>query len=291
MLFSSEYFTKAGGSRLSAKITSKPEPEKYPQSWYVNREGEQHGPYDHEHFLQLIKDGSVVADDLVWNDTMEEWATLSDLGIVKQEEPTPEGPPPGQQLDFRALLPPTGKEDGSKVSRFISMFAIITNPGVLLKNHMQRYSWQWALGVSGLAFMLFFVQTSLDVNRAGYADGGYIAGMTFTGLLYGTAGVAFFALLAKILVRSSGQTHTTEWTVKAFGLGYAPALVYTVCGLLANILLGWNTSMTFGIPGVLWATRPMTATLQEMTGGKKVLSLVIVLAFGAILLIAWSLSV
>jgi len=268
-----------------------PEPERQLQSWYVSREGKQYGPYDHEHFLQLINDGNVVADDLVWNDTMENWAALSDLGISKQEEPTPDVPPPGQQPGFGALLPPTGNEGGSRISKFIRMFAIITNPGVLLKDHMQRYSWQWALGVSGLAFTLFFMQTSLDVNRAGYADGGYVARMTSTGLLYGTAGVAFFALLARILVRSSGQTHTTEWTVKAFGLGYAPALVYTVCGLLANVLFGWNTSMTFGIPGVLWATRPMTATLQEMTGGKKVLSLVIVLAFGAILLIAWSLSV
>ena len=282
---------------MSAKKSSKPEPEKHLESWYVNRDGEQHGPYDHEHFLQLIQDGNVVADDLVWNDTMEEWATLSGLNIDKQEAPTPDGSPPEQQPGFKALLPPIGKKSptvkkgGSKISKFISMFAIITNPGVLLKNHLQRYSWQWALGVSGLAFMLFFMQTSLDVNRAGYADGGYIAGMTFTGLLYGTAGVAVFALLAKILVRSSEKTHTTEWTVKAFGLSYTPALVYSVCGLLANIFFGWNTALTFGIPGVLWATRPMTATLQEMTGGKKVFSLVIALAFGAILFIAWSLSV
>jgi hypothetical protein len=276
---------------LSAKKSTKPEPEKHPESWYVNRDGEQHGPYDHEHFLQLIQDGNVVADDLVWNDTMEEWAPLSGLGIVKQEAPTPDVSPPVQQPGFKALLPPTGKKGGSKFSKFISMFAIITNPGILLKNHLQRYSWQWALGVSGLSFMLFFMQTSLDVNRAGYADGGYMAGMTFTGLLYGTAGVAFFALLAKILVRSSEKTHTTEWTVKAFGLGYAPALVYSVCGLLANIFFGWNTALTFGIPGVLWATRPMTATLQEMTGGKKYISLVITLVFSFMIIFGWSLFV
>jgi hypothetical protein len=276
---------------LSAKKTTKPGPEKHPESWYVSRDGEQRGPYDHEHFLQLIQDGNIVADDLVWNDAMEEWATLSTLGLIKQEVPAPDVSPSAQQSGSKALLPPTGGKSGSKISRVISMFAIITNPGILLKNHLQRYSWQWALGVSGLAFMLFFMQTSLDVNRAGYADGAYIIGMTFTGLLYGTVGVALFALLAKLLVRSSGKTHTTEWAVKAFGLGYAPALVYTFCGLLANIFLGWNTAITFGIPGVLWATRPMTATLQEMTGGKKILSLVIALTFGLILFLAWSLSV
>jgi hypothetical protein len=282
---------------LSAKKTSKPEPEKHPQSWHVSRENEQFGPYDHEHFMQLIRDGNVVADDLVWNDTMEDWLPLSKLGILKEETPIPVGLSPGQQPGFKALLPPvgkkgaTGKKGGSKFSKFISMFAIITNPGILLKNHMQRYSWQWALGVSGLAFMLFFMQTSLDVNRAGYADGGYIAGMTFTGLLYGTAGVAFFALLAKILVRSSEKMHTTEWTVKAFGLGYAPALVYSVCGLLANIFFGWNTALTFGIPGVLWVTRPMTATLQEMTGGKKFISLIITLVFSFMIIFGWSLFV
>jgi len=276
---------------LSAKKTTKKEPEKHPESWYLSRDGEQHGPYDHEHFLQLIQDGNIVADDLVWNDAKEEWATLSTLGLIEQEVPAPDVSPPAQQPGPKVLLPPTGKKGGSKISKFISMFAIITNPGILLKNHLQSYSWQWALGVSGLAFMLFFMQTSLDVNREGYADGGYIAGMTFTGLLYGTAGVAFFALLAKILVRSSEKTHTTEWTVKAFGLSYAPALVYSVCGLLANIFFGWNTALTFGIPGVLWATRPMTATLQEMTGGKKILSLVIALTFGLILFLAWSLSV
>jgi hypothetical protein len=276
---------------LSAKKTTKKEPEKHPESWYLSRDGEQHGPYDHEHFLQLIQDGNIVADDLVWNDAKEEWATLSTLGLIEQEVPAPDVSPPDQQPGSKVLLPPTGKKGGSKISKVISMFAIITNPGILLKNHLQRYSWQWALGVSGLAFMLFFMQTSLDVNREGYADAGYIIGMTFTGLLYGTVGVALFALLAKLLVRSSVTTHTTEWTVKAFGLGYAPALVYSVCGLLANIFLGWNTALTFGIPGVLWATRPMTATLQEMTGGKKILSLVIALTFGLILFLAWSLSV
>ncbi len=276
---------------MSAKKISKPVPAQQKETWYLSRDGEQHGPYDHEHFLQLIQAGNIVANDLVWNESMGDWAALSTLGIIKQDAPTSDVPPPVPQPGFKALLPPTGKKGGSKISKFISMFAVITNPGILLKNHLQRYSWQWALTVSGLAFMLFFMQTSLDVNRAGYADGGYIAGMTFTGLLYGTAGVAFFALLAKLLVRSSVTTHTTEWTVKAFGLGYAPALVYSVCGLLANIFFGWNTSMTFGIPGVLWATRPMVATLQEMTGGKKILSWIIALAFGLILFLAWSISV
>jgi len=276
---------------LGAKIISDTKSGKHPESWYVSRDGEQHGPYDHEHFLQLIQAGNIVANDLVWNESMGDWAALSTLGIIKQEAPKPDVPPPVPQPGSKALLPPTGKKGGSKISKVISMFAIITNPGILLKNQMQRYSWQWALSVSGLAFMLFFMQTSLDVNRAGYADGAYIAGMTLTGLLYGTAGVAFFALLAKLLVRSSVKTHTTEWTVKAFGLGYAPALVYSVCGLLANIFFGWNTSLTFGIPGVLWATRPMMATLQEMTGGKKIFSLIIALTFGLILFLAWSFSV
>lgn len=252
------------------------------KTWWVNRNGETYGPYDRDWMLDNIKNGSLVSSDLVWSPSLEKWSSLENKTalfpeLVDSKAPQPAAGPITQKTGF--------------LSRFMRMFMVVLNPGGLLKYHLKSYSWSWALSVSGLAFMLFFLQTSLDISRAGEAGGGYVAGMVFTGILYGTLGVSLFALIAWLLVRAWGSQHPAEWAVKAFGLGYAPALVYTTTGLLANLFLGWNTSMSFGIPGVLWATMPMMAALREMTGGKKLVSLLIALCFAFLVFMSWSLLV
>ncbi|RQD72791.1 MAG: DUF4339 domain-containing protein [Candidatus Syntrophonatronum acetioxidans] len=249
------------------------------ESWYLNRQGNRHGPYDQAQLIQLIREGNILPQDMVWNPSLDYWHAVKDIADLSQELPGA-----ARQGETKTSQ---GQSTGFK--RFLTMFLMVLNPGMLLKAHLQRYSWQWALSVSGIAFMLFFIQTSLDIHRTGEVGEGYVLGMAFKGILYGTVGISFFALLAWWLVRNAWKSqHPADWAVKAFGLGYAPALVYTTCGLLANIFLGWNTSLTFGIPGVLWATRPMMAALKEMTGGKKVVSLLMSVFFGLLLFMGWS---
>ncbi len=241
-----------------------------PDTCYISRQGEVYGPYSWQEILNNISDKTVSVNDLVWDSSSNEWKPIRYIFANNET---------GNETGNK-------KEERSKFSRFWGMFLMVLNPGVLLKSHLQRYSWQWALSVSGLAFMLFFIQTSLDLYGGGVTISGIF--IAIIGFIYGTLGVFLFAMMAWLIVKVWGNHHPAKWTVKAFGLGYSPALVYTTSGLLFNVFLGWNTALTFGIPGILWATRPMMATLKEMTGGKRIVSLLISVFFGFMIFMGWS---
>ena len=172
---------------------------------------------------------------------------------------------------------------GQRVTHILKM---CVNPGATLQQHLADYSWPWAFGISGLAFTLFFMQTGLDLFRQG---AGFIrvAELTIIGALYGTVGVASLAGIAWMGSKPADGTHTYEWTLRAFGLSYSPTLIYVVCGLAANVLLGWNTSVAFGITGALWAMNPMNAAIKEMTAGKTGTSIVLTSLCGGLLLLGW----
>jgi hypothetical protein len=170
-----------------------------------------------------------------------------------------------------------------------AVLMMMVNPGGVLKGMLHQVAPPLALGVSGLAFCLFFLQTGLDMNRVGSGNLLGAATLAGIGLVYGTAGVAFVAALAWLVSRPLGGTGTLGWTVRAFGLGYSPTLVYVVLGVLANLVLGWNTSLAFGVTGVLWALGPMVATLREILGGRIMPSIVLATVCGGALLLGWTL--
>ena len=64
--------------------------------------------------------------------------------------------------------------------------------------------------------------------------------------------------------------------------------MYGLLGLLANLLLGWNTALAFGITGVLWALGPMLAAVKELTAGKTWVSIVVSTVCGALVLLGWA---
>ncbi len=55
-----------------------------------------------------------------------------------------------------------------------------------------------------------------------------------------------------------------------------------------SIVLGCNTSIAFGVTGVLWAIGPMMYTIRELTGGNHRLSIPISSLVGVIVLLSWS---
>lgn len=136
--------------------------------------------------------------------------------------------------------------------------------------------------------MLFFLQTGLDLFRGG---SGFIRviELAIVGAVYGTVGVGLLAGIAWLGSKSANGTCTYGWTVRAFGLSYSPTLVYVVFGLAANVLLGWNTSVAFGITGALWAMNPMNAAIKEMTAGKTGVSIALTSVCGGLLLLGWGL--
>ena len=175
---------------------------------------------------------------------------------------------------------------GERVKHMLMFFV---NPGSILKHHLAEYPWPWALGISGLAFMLFFLQTGIDLFRVNKITTIGVAGLAFAGIVYGTVGVSLLAGVAWLGARSASTTCTYGWAVRAFGLSYSPTLVYVVIGLAANLLLGWNTSVAFGITGALWAMNPMNVAIREMTAGKTGVSIVLTSLCGGLLLFGWAL--
>jgi len=171
----------------------------------------------------------------------------------------------------------------------LALLSFMMNPGGMLKSRMEAYGWPWALLVSGTAFFLFFLQTGLDLARAGHADTVRVASLAAIGLAYGTIGVVVLGALAWLLARPfSADAGTAGWVIRSFGLGYAPALVYGVLGLSANLFLGWNTAVAFGITGALWALGPMTATVREMITDKPWVSATLATFCGGLLLFGWA---
>jgi hypothetical protein len=189
------------------------------------------------------------------------------------------------------------------LARARTILGMFVNPGAALSGALAEGSPVFALAVSGTAFGLFFLQTGIDQARAGQAAipplglGAPLGVLALAGIgaLYGTVGLAVVALAAWCLVRlltgvlKLGSTPGPGTTVRAFALGYAPALVYGVVGIVLSLLLGWNTAIAFGITGVLWAIGPAIATLRRMLGGHIWPAILIATLVGGAMLAGWSL--
>lgn len=68
--------------------------------WYYAKDGSQHGPVAEAELLEMIRDGSVRASDLVWKDGMPEWKPVAQLpplataAISTPPPAAPDSPPP-----------------------------------------------------------------------------------------------------------------------------------------------------------------------------------------------------
>lgn len=227
--------------------------------------------------------------------------------LVAEEKPMAEAPPPprrGATEPPAALTvvlaepPPPPKREPPPVppaalhfsplavlkALLLSMF----NPRRVLVNLLGEVTTPVALIISGLAFLLFFLQTGLDMLRVGNAQLGQVIGLSFMGLGYGIIGVAALAALAWLICRPLGNPHPLGWTVGAFGISFSPALVYLVIGLLFNLFFGWNTALVFGVTGVLWALPCLVAAIQEMLPNRLVIVIALATVCGGILLYGWT---
>ncbi len=168
------------------------------------------------------------------------------------------------------------------------IFAMMASPRSVLAEHVEDLSWPAALAIPLLAFGSLFLQSGLDLYRAGDSDSSIVVGLTVVGALLGAIGVPLLALLAWLLVLPFDRSRNLGWAVRAFALAYSPALIYGACGLAANVFLGWNTAVAFGITGVLWAISPLFAAVREMSGDRRRLSLAVASVVGAVVLAVWS---
>jgi hypothetical protein len=170
-------------------------------------------------------------------------------------------------------------------------FATMAAPGAVLRRHAASMPAPLALAVSGSAFALFFAQTAIDLHRGGPWDAAALVSLLLlvgSGAAIGSVGVGLLALLAFALSRPFAAEATLGWTLRAFGLAYSPTLVYALCGLLVQLLLGWPTAIAFGVTGYLWALGPLHAAIGELTGQRAWPSALLTTLIGAVLLLAWA---
>jgi len=170
-----------------------------------------------------------------------------------------------------------------------AVFIMMINPNVVLKKMVGRIPWPFSLAISALAFMLFFMQTGLDLMRIGLKGSGFVVLLSVEGLLFGSLGIALLAMIAWGITRVFKGNKPLGWAISAFGLGYCSTLIFTILGMFFSLLLNWNTSVAFGVSGVLWATGPMIASIKEMSRDNTALSVIVATICGGLLLLGWAL--
>jgi hypothetical protein len=166
---------------------------------------------------------------------------------------------------------------------------MMINPGAVLKKTVAGIPWPFSLAISALAFMLFFMQTGLDLMRIGLKGIGFVVQLSVEGLLFGSLGIALLAMIAWVITRLFKGNKSLGWALSAFGLGYCSTLIFTILGMLFSLLLHWNTSVAFGVSGVLWATGPMIASIREMSRDNTALSVIVATICSGLLLLGWAL--
>lgn len=172
---------------------------------------------------------------------------------------------------------------------FRAALTMMLNPGAVLKKTVSKIPWPFSLSISALAFMLFFMQTGLDLMRIGLKDIKFVLLLSFEGFLFGSVGIALLAVIAWGLTKVFKGNKSIGWAISAFGLGYCSTLIFTILGLFFSLVLHWNTSVAFGVTGVLWATGPMIASIKEMSRGSTTLSVIVATICSGLLLLGWSL--
>lgn len=161
------------------------------------------------------------------------------------------------------------------------------DPAGLIARHLDGLGVLPALAVSGLAFGTISLQAALDLARTSAWDSSALTLLVLRGTLLGTVGVALVAVVAWVLSRPFAASQGLGWTVRAFGGAYGNALVYGLFGLALNLFLGWNTAVSCGVTGLLWALGPLFVAVRELAGGRGAVAALLSGISGALLLIGW----
>jgi len=179
--------------------------------------------------------------------------------------------------------------ENNKQSLLRTIFGMMINPSGVIKNAMLSTKWYLSVIISAVAFGLFFIQTGLDLYKTGQKGIDFVYFSAGTGVLYGMIAIPVIGFFIWIILKLTKSDKSLKTTISSFCLSYSGALIYGLLGIVFSVVLGWKTSVAFGVTGVLWAIGPMIIVIREMTDGKNALSIPIATAVSAIVLISWSL--
>jgi hypothetical protein len=169
----------------------------------------------------------------------------------------------------------------------MALLRVMVDPGVVVRTALPARGILWSLLVPAAAYALLFLQTGLDLAHAGSAGPWRVVALAGIGLAYGAAGVPALAALCWLLSGAREGARGLSKVMQSFAFSHGTALVYVALGLLANLLLGWNTSLCFGITGVLWAFSPLTGALLVLCGGRKLPAILLATLVAGLLLLGW----
>lgn len=233
--------------------------------WFFTSRGTQHGPYPLEQIQQLVREGKIGLGDYFWDPLLGRWNSF-------------------EQTPSLSSLLRTGSETDQKPP---NLFAAFLNPGLLIKNNLQGQPWPLAFLVSGFAFIFFFLQVGLDLHRSGAISAGQALALASVGLVYGTLGVSLLAYITWLLASVFKSNCSLTWALQAFALSFAPTMIYVSFGLVANLFFDWNSSIAFGVTGVVWALIPISNVTNTLVEGRKTISIALTTLSGLILLFSW----
>lgn len=169
-----------------------------------------------------------------------------------------------------------------------TILGMMISPGPTVKKALSGRQWYLGLIVSTLAFALFFMQTGLDLYKTGQKGLAFVALSTATGALYGFFVIPVLGVIVWSILKVTKTDKSLKWAISSFCLSYSGALVYGLFGVVFSLVLGWKTSMAFGVTGVLWAIGPMMIGLREMSGGKTGLGVILATLVGSFVLLSWA---
>jgi hypothetical protein len=200
----------------------------------------------------------------------------SPLKVIGEEAPRPQ-----PRLGEVMVQPPVFTFTPLAVIK--ALFLTMFNPRQVMDNLLPPVTTPIALCISGLAFLLFFLQTGMDMHNLGKT-----IGLSLMGLGYGVFGVSCIAAIAWLCCRPFGNHKTVFWAAGAFGLSFSPALIYLVIGLIFNVFFGWNTALVFGVTGVLWSLPGMITAIQEMLPNRTLASIILATLCCSVLIFGWT---
>lgn len=175
----------------------------------------------------------------------------------------------------------------TKVGRLRNLFGMMINPARVLKSVLADKKWYLSMIISAAAFGLFFLQTGLDLYRTGQKGLFFVLIMLLTGLGYGAIIIPVIAVLVWLILKIAKVQMTVGQGISIICLSYSGGLIYGISGLFFSLVLGWNTSLVFGVTGVLWALGPMMYTIRQVSNGKRALSITLSTLIGIVVLVSW----
>ncbi len=157
------------------------------------------------------------------------------------------------------------------------------NPSALIKgshNHKLKYI---GLAVPALTFLLYFWQYGADRLRLQLTGNSDVALLCLFGLIAGPVLTALTAAILKIFIR---QTAFSD-LVTDIGFTFSLPLLINLVGLILNAIFDINTSVIFGLTGVLFSIIPLFDVICASIKTKRsfLTALVLITAAGAIYMI------